>query len=73
MKHLLVTSPVSSYTGHEPKNGGFCEELLSENDVEAVSATFYCYDYSANASEVVQEIATYQKDCHKCSSCVIVC
>ena len=27
-----------------------CEELLSENDFEAVSATFCCYDHGANAS-----------------------
>ena len=40
------------------KNGGFCEELLSENDFEAVLATFCCYDYCANASEAVQKIAT---------------
>ena len=55
------------------KNGGFCEELLSENDFEAVLVTFCCYDYGANASETVQKIATDQKDYHKCSSCVIVC
>ena len=55
------------------KNDGFYEELLSENDFEAVLATFCCYDYGANASEAVQKIATDQKDYHKCSSCVIVC
>ena len=49
------------------KNGGFCERLLSENDFEAVLATFCCYDYGANASEAVQKIATDQKDYHKCS------
>ena len=27
-----------------------CEELLSENDFEAVSATFCCYDHGTNAS-----------------------
>ena len=32
-----------------------CEELLSENDFEAVSATFCCYDHGANAgSEELQ-------------------
>ena len=51
------------------KNGGFCEELLSENNFEAVLANFCCYDYGANSSEVVQKIATNQKDYHKCSSC----
>ena len=50
-----------------------CEKLLSENNFEAVLATFCCYKYGANASEAVQNIATDQKDYHKCSSCVIVC
>ena len=54
------------------KNGDFCEELLSENGFEAVSGTFCCYDYSANASEAVQKIATDQKDYKKCSSGVEV-
>ena len=39
----------------------FCEELLSENDFEAVLATFCCYDYGANASDAVQKIAADQK------------
>ena len=39
------------------KNGDFCEELLNENDFEAVLVTFCCYDYGANASEAVQKIA----------------
>ena len=55
------------------KNGGFCEELLSEDDFEAVLATFCCYDCNTNASEAVQNIAADQKDYHKYSSCVIVC
>ena len=55
------------------KNGGFCEELLSENDFEAVLATFCCYDHGAKASEAVQKIATDQKEYRKCSSCVIIC
>ena len=54
------------------KNDGFCEELLSKNDGEAVLATFYCYDYT-NAFGGVQKIATDQKDYHKCSSSVTVC
>ena len=53
------------------ENGGFCEELLIENDFEAVLATC-CYDYGANASEAVQKIVTDQKDYHICSSCVII-
>ena len=39
------------------KNGGFCEELLSENDFEAVSVNFCCYEYGAN-TEAVQKIST---------------
>ena len=55
------------------KNGGFSEELLSENGLETVLATFCCQDYGANASKAVQNIGTDQKDYHKRSSCVIVC
>ena len=51
------------------KNGGFCEELLSDNNFEAVLATFCGCNYNANASEAGQKIATD----HKCSSCVIIC
>ena len=40
------------------KNGGFCEELLSENYFEAVLVNFCCYEYGANASEAVQKIST---------------
>ena len=40
------------------KNNSFCEELLSENDFEAVLAHFCCYDYGANVSEAVQKIST---------------
>ena len=40
------------------KNGGFCEEFLSENDFEAVLVNFSCYGYNANASEAVQKIST---------------
>ena len=54
------------------KKDGFCEELLSENDFEAVLANFCCYDYGGNASEAVHKIATDQKDYRKCSLCVIV-
>ena len=55
------------------KNGGFSEELLSENNFEAVLAFFRCYHNGANASEAVQKIDTDQKEYHKCSSCVIIC
>ena len=50
-----------------------CEELLCENDFEAVLATFCCYDYGAVASDAVQKITTDQKDYHKCSFYIIVC
>ena len=36
----------------------FCEELLTENDLEAVLANFCCYDYGANVYEAVQKIST---------------
>ena len=38
------------------KIGDFQEELASENDFEAVLATFCCYDHGAKASEAVQKI-----------------
>ena len=50
------------------KNGDFCEELLSENNFEAVLATF-CYDQGAKVSEAVKKIATDQKVYRECSSC----
>ena len=40
------------------KNTGFCEELLCENDFEAVLTTFCCYEYGDNTSEAVQKITT---------------
>ena len=39
-------------------NGGFAEDLLSENDFKAVLVNFCCYKYGANASEAVQKIST---------------
>ena len=55
------------------KNGDFWEELLSENDFEAVLANFCCYDHGAETSEAVQKIATDQKKYCKCFSSVIIC
>ena len=55
------------------KNGNFCEELLSGNGSVAVLATFCCYNHSDKASQVVQKIATDQKEYRKCYSCVIIC
>ena len=54
------------------KNGDFCEELLSENNIEAFLDTLCCYDHGVKASEAVQKIATDQKVYLKCSSCVII-
>ena len=40
-----------------PETQVIFEELLGENDFEAFSANFCCYDYyGANASEAVQKI-----------------
>ena len=56
----------------------FSAECFSENDffshcLEAVLATFFCYNCGSNISEAVKKITTDQKDCHKCSSLVTVC
>ena len=40
------------------KNGSFCEELPSENELEAALASFCCYDYGANTSGALQKIST---------------
>ena len=40
------------------KKGSFCEELLSENDYEAVLANFCCYEFGVSASQAVQKIST---------------
>ena len=45
------------------KNGGFCEELLSENGFDAVLVNFCCYEYGANASEAVQKRRLAQGHC----------
>ena len=37
------------------KNGGFCEDVLGQNDFEAVLVNFCCYKYGVNASEPVQK------------------
>ena len=42
----------------QQKNGGFSEDMLSENDFEAVLVNFCCYKYGSNASEAVQKIST---------------
>ena len=64
----LEISGVTVQRKHQnSKKWCLCEELLSENDFEAVLDTFRCYDYGSNASGIVQKIAADQKDYHKCS------
>ena len=64
-----LRSPYRAYI-KTAKNGDFSEKLLSENDFEAVLATFCCCDPGAMASEAVPKIAKDQKEYRKCSSCV---
>ena len=52
------TENTSNFKTQTAKNGGFFEELLSENDFEAALVNFCCYEYGANASEAVQKIST---------------
>ena len=48
------TSVVAVQRIHQKsKEVGFYEEVLRENDFQAVLATFCCYDYGANASEAL--------------------
>ena len=51
------TENTSNFKTQTAKNGGFCEELLSENDFEAVLVNFCCYQYGTNASEAVQKVS----------------
>ena len=53
------------------KNGGFYEELLSENDFEAVVATFFCYEYGTTLLRKFRK-SLQIKEYHHCSSCVII-
>ena len=50
LEHEISGWPYRAYI-KTTKNGDFCEELLSENDFEAVLATFCLYGYGTNASE----------------------
>ena len=43
------------------KTGGFCEDLLSENDFEAILVTFPCYDYGTNVSGAVRRSLQIRK------------
>ena len=71
--HMEKFSNLHQFVFKTAKNGGFCEELLRENDFEAVLASFCCYDYGDNASEAVQKSTTDRNDYHNCSSHAIVC
>ena len=51
------TENTSDFKTQTAKIGGFCEELLSENDFEAVLVNFCCYQYGTNASEAVQKVS----------------
>ena len=46
------------------KNSSFFEELLCENDPEAVLVNFCCYGFGVNASEAVQKINTGTLELH---------
>ena len=67
---LIISRVAGEKIQQNSENSGFCKELVSEYDFEAVLISFCCYDYSDKASEAVQKMATDQKDYHKCSSCV---
>ena len=47
-------------TSKQQEIAAFSEEILSENDFEAVLPFFCCYDYGANVSEAIEKIATDQ-------------
>ena len=51
------TENTSNFKTQTAKNGGFFEELLSENDFEAVLVNFCCDEYGVNASKAVQKIS----------------
>ena len=44
----------SNFKTQKAKNGGFFEELLSEDDFEAVLVNFCCYDLGASVYEAVR-------------------
>ena len=43
------------------KNGGFCEELLSENDFEAALVNFCCHGYIIVPMLLRHELPAVQK------------
>ena len=59
--HLIKffrTENTSNFKTQTAKNGSICEDLLSENDFEAVLVNFRCYEYGTIASEAFQKIST---------------
>ena len=51
--------------------GAWSKDFLSEDNFETILVIISCYDYGANSSEVVENIAKYQKDYQKFSLGVI--
>ena len=43
------TENKSNFKTQTAKNGGFFEQLLRENDFEALLVIFCCYEYSASS------------------------
>ena len=69
---LYFWSVCTKNTSKQQKKTAFSLNVLSGDNFEAVLAIFYSYDYCATASEGVEKIVTDEKDCHKCSVCMIV-
>ena len=64
---LELEIPVWPYTAYikTAKNGSFCEELLSKNEIETVLTTLCCYDHGTKAYEALQKIAANQREYRK--------
>ena len=45
------TENKSNFKTQTAKNGGFFEQLLRENDFEALLVIFCCYEYSASSDQ----------------------
>ena len=69
---LHFWSVCTGNTSKQQKIAAFSLDVLSGDSFEAVLAIFYSYDYCATASEGVEKIITNEKDCRKCSVCMIV-
>ena len=49
------------------------DDFLFADDFGAVLVIPRSLHYNASASKTAEEIARSEKDCHKCSLCVIIC